>query len=138
MLSYTGSTALRNYATLKGTKEKLQFLTDFLKVSVLKSESPTPSTISDCHTSPPASLMEDPATPEPSSHDKEELEQTKSKNASDVVQPSTTLPMPQKSSSFLTDLPPLGRGQRYIGKKLSNADKLALVKLSAKLWISKN
>jgi len=79
------------------------------KVSVLKSESPTPSTISDCHTSPPASLMEDPATPEPSSHDKEELEQPRSKNASDVVQPSTTLPMPQKSSSFLTDLPPLGR-----------------------------
>ena len=31
-----------------------------------------------------------------------------------------------------------GRGQRYIGKKLSNADKLALVKLSAKLSISKN
>ena len=30
------------------------------------------------------------------------------------------------------------RGQRYIGKKLSNADKLALVKLSAKLSISKN
>ena len=31
-----------------------------------------------------------------------------------------------------------GRGQRYIGKKLSNADKLAFVKLSAKLSISKN
>ena len=33
---------------------------------------------------------------------------------------------------------PLPRGQRYIGKKLLNADKLALVKLSAKLSISKN
>ena len=30
------------------------------------------------------------------------------------------------------------RGQRYIGKKLSNADKSAFVKLSAKLSISKN
>ena len=30
------------------------------------------------------------------------------------------------------------RGQRYIGKNLSNADKLAFVKLSAKLSISKN
>jgi len=80
------------------------------KVSVLKSESPTPSTISDCHTSPPASLMEDPATPEPSSHDKDELEQPRrSINASEVVQSSSTLQMPQKSSSFLTDLPPLGR-----------------------------
>lgn len=79
------------------------------KVSVLKSESPTPSTISDCHTSPPASLMEDPATPEPSSHKEVELEQPRSKIASEVVQSSSTLPMPQKSSSFLTDLPPLGR-----------------------------
>jgi len=79
------------------------------KVSVLKSESPTPSTISDCHTSPPASLMEDPATPEPSIHKEVELEQPRSKNASEVVQSSSTLPMPQKSSSFLTDLPPLGR-----------------------------
>ena len=34
--------------------------------------------------------------------------------------------------------PTLGRGQRYIGKKLSNADKLAFVNLSAKLSISKN
>ena len=33
---------------------------------------------------------------------------------------------------------PMYRGQRYIRKKLSNADKLALVKLSAKLSISKN
>jgi len=82
------------------------------KVSVLKSESPTPSTISDCHTSPPASLMEDPATPEPSSHHKEEEEQPRSKNAPEIVHSasSTTLPVPQKSnSSFLTDLPPLGR-----------------------------
>jgi len=79
------------------------------KVSVLKSESPTPSTISDCHTSPPASLMEDPATPEPSSHKEEELGQPRSKNVSEVVQSPSTLPMPQKSSSFLTDLPPLGR-----------------------------
>merc|ERR1719239_284378 len=83
------------------------------KVSVLKSESPTPSTISDCHTSPPASLMEDPATPEPSSHHKEEgQEQSRSKNAPEIVHSasSTTLPVPQKSnSSFLTDLPPLGR-----------------------------
>merc|ERR1719239_503592 len=82
------------------------------KVSVLKSESPTPSTISDCHTSPPASLMEDPATPEPSSHHKEEEEeQPRSKNAPEVVHSasSTTLPVPQKSNSFLTDLPPLGR-----------------------------
>ena len=29
-------------------------------------------------------------------------------------------------------------GQRYIGKNLSNADKWALVKLSAKLSLSKN
>ena len=82
----------------------------------MKSESPTPSTISDCHTSPPASLMEDPATPEPSSshqkEEEEEQEQQRSKNAPEVVQSasSTTLPVPQKSnSSFLTDLPPLGR-----------------------------
>ena len=32
----------------------------------------------------------------------------------------------------------INRGQRYTGKKLLNADKLALVKLSAKLSISKN
>jgi len=84
------------------------------KVSVLKSESPTPSTISDCHTSPPASLMEDPATPEPtSSHQKEEEEQEQPRSKNAPVQSassSTTLPVPQKSnSSFLTDLPPLGR-----------------------------
>jgi len=84
------------------------------KVSVLKSESPTPSTLSDCHTSPPASLMEDPATPEPtSSHHKEEeqeQEQPNRKNAPEVAESSsTTLPVPQKSNSFLTDLPPLGR-----------------------------
>ena len=53
--------------------------------------------------------MDDPATPEPSSHKEVELEQPRSKIASEVVQSSSTLPMPQKSSSFLTDLPPLGR-----------------------------
>lgn len=95
--------------------ESAAFSDWFFKVSVLKSESPTPSTISDCHTSPPASLMEDPATPEPSSHHKEEEEeeeQPRSKNAPEIVHSasSTTLPVPQKSnSSFLTDLPPLGR-----------------------------
>jgi len=81
------------------------------KVSVLKSESPTPSTISDCHTSPPASLMEDPATPEPSSsHQKEEeeQEQTRGKQAPEVVQ-SLPVPSQKSNSSFLTDLPPLGR-----------------------------
>ena len=93
--------------------ESAAFSDWFFKVSVLKSESPTPSTISDCHTSPPASLMEDPATPEPSSshHKEEEQEQPRSKNAPEFAQSSsTTLPVPQKSnSSFLTDLPPLGR-----------------------------
>ena len=61
--------------------------------------------------------MEDPATPEPSSshqkEEEEEQEQQRSKNAPEVVKSpsSTTLPVPpQKSnSSFLTDLPPLGR-----------------------------
>ena len=50
--------------------------------------------------------MEDPATPEPTSHKEEESEQPRSKNAAEVL---STLPMPQKSSSFLTELPPLGR-----------------------------
>ena len=49
----------------------------------------------------------------------------------------THLAMAQGTSSLL-QVPSSTRGQRYIGKKLLNADKLALVKLSAKLLISKN
>ena len=73
----------------------------------MKSESPTPSTISDCHTSPPASLMEDPATPEPRSNNGEELELSRNKNTPEEKQ--SSLPVPQKSNSFLADLPPPGR-----------------------------
>jgi len=81
------------------------------KVSVLKSESPTPSTISDCHTSPPASLMEDPPTPEAGNYQEEEAELSRIKKSSEFTQQpsSTPLPVPQKSNSFLADLPPLGR-----------------------------
>ena len=81
------------------------------KVSVLKSESPTPSTISDCHTSPPASLMEDPPTPEAGNYQEEEAELSRIKKSSEFTQQpsSAPLPMPQKSNSFLADLPPLGR-----------------------------
>ena len=82
-----------------------------LKVSVLKSESPTPSTISDCHTSPPASLMEDPPTPEAGNYQEEEAELSRIKKSCEFTQQpsSAPLPMPQKSNSFLADLPPLGR-----------------------------
>jgi len=81
------------------------------KVSVLKSESPTPSTISDCHTSPPASLMEDPPTPEAGNYQEEEAELSRIKKSSEFTQQpsSAPLPVPQKSNSFLADLPPLGR-----------------------------
>merc|ERR1711962_91655 len=81
------------------------------KVSVLKSESPTPSTTSDCHTSPPASLMEDPPTSEAGNHQEEEAELSRIKKSSEFTQQpsSTPLPVPQKSNSFLADLPPLGR-----------------------------
>jgi len=81
------------------------------KVSVLKSESPTPSTISDCHTSPPASLMEDPPTSEAGNYQEEEAELSRIKKSSEFTQQpsSAPLPVPQKSNSFLADLPPLGR-----------------------------
>lgn len=81
------------------------------KVSVLKSESPTPSTISDCHTSPPASLMEDPPTPEAGNYPEEEAEISRIKKSSEFTQQPSSAPLPvaQKSNSFLADLPPLGR-----------------------------
>jgi len=81
------------------------------KVSVLKSESPTPSTISDCHTSPPASLMEDPSTPEAGNYQEEKAELLRIKKSSEFTQQSSSapLPVPQKPNSFLADLPPLGR-----------------------------
>jgi len=81
------------------------------KVSVLKSESPTPSTISDCHTSPPASLMEDPPTPEAGNYQEEEGELSRIKKSSEFTQQPSSAPLPvaQKSNSFLADLPPLGR-----------------------------
>jgi len=81
------------------------------KVSVLKSESPTPSTISDCHTSPPASLMEDPPTPEAGNYPEEEGELSRIKKSSEFTQQPSSAPLPvaQKSNSFLADLPPLGR-----------------------------
>lgn len=108
------------------------------KVSVLKSESPTPSTISDSvHTSGPASLADDPpshhSTPDISLKDQNILESaimattyTKSSNITSPrdqpISMKETVPkeLPQKDRpkdtkssvskpSFLSDLPPLGR-----------------------------
>jgi FGFR1 oncogene partner len=87
------------------------------KVSVLKSESPTPSSISDSlHTSGPASLAEDPpsrhTTPETPRADTSgpgDMPAAARQTAAPSLAPLPSAEAPARPPSFLSDLPPLGR-----------------------------